>query len=62
MKISSASPEAVYGLGQLLATTGRADEARQLVAEFERANPSRDPAPVWKLVYNAAAGGQAAHP
>jgi hypothetical protein len=62
MQISSASPEAVYGLGQLLATTGRADEARQLVAEFERAYPSRDPAPVWKLVYNAAAGGQAAHP
>jgi tetratricopeptide (TPR) repeat protein len=62
VQISPASPEAVYGLGQLLATTGRADEARQLVADFERAHPSKDPAPVWKLIYSAAAGGQAPHP
>jgi predicted Zn-dependent protease len=62
MQISPASPEAVYGLGQLLATTGRADEARQLVADFERAHPSKDPAPVWKLTYSAAAAGQAPHP
>jgi hypothetical protein len=62
MQISPASPEAVYGLGQLLATTGRADEARQLVADFEHAYPSKDPAPVWKLLYSAGAGGQAPHP
>ena len=62
VQISPASPEAVYGLGQLLATTGRADEARQLVADFERAHPSKDPAPVWKLIYSAAAAGQAPHP
>ena len=62
MQISPASPEAVYGLGQLLATTGRADEARQLVADFERAHPSKDPAPIWKLTYSAAAAGQAPHP
>ena len=62
MQISPASPEAVYGLGQLLATTGRADEARQLVANFERARPSKDPAPVWALIYSAAAAGQAPHP
>ena len=62
MQISSVSPEAVYGLGQLLATTGRAEEARQLVSDFERAHPSTDPAPVWKLIYSAAAGGQAQHP
>ena len=62
MQISPASPEAVYGLGQLLATTGRADEARQLVADFERAHPSKDPASVWKLIFGAAAAGQAPHP
>ena len=61
MEISPASPEAVYGLGQLLVNTGRADEARQLVADFERAYPSKDPAPVWKLIYGATAGGPAAH-
>ena len=43
VEISPASPEAVYGLGQLLATTGRADEARQLVADFESAHPSGIP-------------------
>jgi len=42
-QISPASPEAVYGLGQLLANTGRADEARQLVADFERAHGSLPP-------------------
>lgn len=62
MQISPASPEAVYGLGQLLATTGRADEARQLVADFQRAHSSKDPAPVWKLTDSAAAAGQAPHP
>lgn len=62
MQISPASPEAVYGLGQLLATTGRADEARQLVADFGRAHPSKDPASVWKLTFGAAAGGQVPHP
>jgi hypothetical protein len=62
VQISPASPEAVYGLGQLLATTGRADEARQLVADSERAHPSKDPASVWKLTFGAAAGGQAPHP
>jgi thioredoxin-like negative regulator of GroEL len=62
MQISPASPEAVYGLGQLLATTGRADAARQLVADFERAHPSKDPAPVWKLLFSAAASGQTPHP
>ena len=62
MQISPASPEAVYGLGQVLATTGRADEARQLVADFEQAHPSKDPAPVWKLTYSAAAAAQAPHP
>jgi hypothetical protein len=62
MQISPASPEAVYGLGQLLATTGRADEARQLVADFERAHPSKDPASVWKLIFGAAAGGPNPHP
>jgi tetratricopeptide (TPR) repeat protein len=62
VQISPASPEAVYGLGQLLATTGRAEEARQFVADFERAHPSKDPAPVWKLIYSAAAAGQAPHP
>jgi hypothetical protein len=62
MQISPASPEAVYGLGQLLANTDRADEARQLVADFERAHPSKGPAPVWALIYSAAAGGQAPHP
>jgi hypothetical protein len=62
MQISPASPQAVYGLGQLLATTDRADEARQLVADFERAHPSKDPASVWKLIFGAAAGGPAPHP
>ena len=62
MQISPANPEAVYGLGQLLATTGRSDEARQLVADFESTHPSKDPSPVWKLIYSAAAGGQAPHP
>jgi hypothetical protein len=62
VQISPASPEAVYGLGQLLATTGRADEARQLVADFERAHPSKDPASVWKLIFGAAAGGPNPHP
>jgi tetratricopeptide (TPR) repeat protein len=62
VQISPASPEAVYGLGQLLASTGRADEARQLVADFERAHPSKGPAPVWALIYSAAAGGPAPHP
>ncbi len=61
MEISPASPEAVYGLGQLLSATGRADEARQLVASFEQAYPSKNPAPVWKLLYSAAAAGQAPH-
>ncbi len=51
LQISPASPEAVYGLGQLLATTGRADEARQLVANFERSRPPNQPAPVWKFIY-----------
>jgi hypothetical protein len=62
VQISPASPEAVYGLGQLLATTGRADEASQLVAGFEQAHPSKGRAPVWALIYSAAAGGQAPHP
>jgi thioredoxin-like negative regulator of GroEL len=62
MQISPASPEAVYGLGQLLANTGRADEARQLVADFERAHPSKDPAAGWKVTYSAASAGQAPHP
>jgi hypothetical protein len=62
VQISPASPEAAYGLAQLLATTGRADEARQLIADFERANPGQDPVPVWKFIYNAGAGGQATHP
>jgi hypothetical protein len=62
MQISPANPEVIYGLGQLLANTGRADEARQLVAEFERAHPTKEGAPVWKLSYGTAAGGQAAHP
>ncbi len=51
LQISSASPEAVYGLSQLLTTTGRADEARQLVDDFERAHPSKEP-PVWKFIYS----------
>ncbi len=62
MQISPASPEAVYGLGRLLTSTGRADEARQLVANFEKDYPRADPAPVWKLIYSAAASGQAPHP
>jgi hypothetical protein len=62
LQISPASPEAVYGLGRLLVTTGRRDEARQLVADFERARPSRDEARVWRSLYSAVAGGQAAHP
>lgn len=62
VQISPASPEAVYGLGQLLADTGRADEARQVVANFESAYPRKDSAPVWKVIYSAAASGQAPHP
>jgi hypothetical protein len=62
VQISPVSPEAVYGLGQLLATTGRADEARQLVGDFERAHPSKDPAPVWKFFYGGGDTEQAQHP
>jgi hypothetical protein len=62
LQISPASPEAAYGLAQLLATTGRADEARQLVADYEHAYPSKDPAPVWRFIYSAGAGGQAPPP
>jgi hypothetical protein len=61
-QISSASPEAVYGLGQLLATTGRADEARQLVADFESTHPPSGPASFWKLTYGVGTGEPATHP
>ncbi|MBI5384685.1 MAG: tetratricopeptide repeat protein [Verrucomicrobia bacterium] len=60
VQISPASPEAAYGLARLLATTGRAEEARQLVADFERAHPSKDPAPVWKFIYSGGRGEEAA--
>ena len=35
MEISPSSPEVVYGLAQLLANTGRADEARKLVKTLD---------------------------
>lgn len=62
MQISSDAPEAVYGLAKLLASTGRAEEARQLVADFERVHPSKEPAPVWKLFYSGAGGADARGP
>ena len=62
IQIARANPEAGYGLAQNLATTGRADEARELVADFEHAHPSKDPAPGWKFIYSAGGGGQAPHP
>ncbi len=37
-------------------------EARQLIAGFERAHPSNDAAPVWKLIYSTAAAEQAPPP
>ncbi len=61
LQISPASPEAVYGLGQLLASTGRSVEAQQLVNDFERAHPSKEP-PVWKFIYYGGAAGQPGHP
>jgi hypothetical protein len=60
LQISPASPQAAYGLAQLLTTTGRPDEARQLVADFERAYPSKGEAAVWKFLYSSAAAGIAA--
>jgi hypothetical protein len=50
-------PEAVYGLGQLLANTGRSDESRQLIANFQRDYPqvNKGPAPpVWTATGTAA--------
>ncbi|HEY5910850.1 MAG TPA: tetratricopeptide repeat protein [Verrucomicrobiae bacterium] len=62
VQISPASPEAVYGLGQLLATTGRADEARQLIADFEHANPGKDPPPAWKFIFSGGIDARTSHP
>jgi hypothetical protein len=57
LQICPFNPEAVYGLGQLLASTGRADEARQLIANFQRDYPNlnKGPAPpVWTATAAAA--------
>ncbi len=58
LQISPASPEATYGLAQLLTTTGHSGEARQLVADFERAHPPKAEAAVWKFLYSTAAAGK----
>jgi len=62
LQISPASPEAAYGLGRLLANTGRTDEAGRLVADFEREHPPSAPAAVWKLIYYGGADGEAPRP
>lgn len=58
VRISPASPEATYGLGRLLAASGRADEARQLLAQFERGQAAKGPPPDWKFISGGADGGQ----
>ena len=55
LQIYPSNPEAVYGLGQLLVNTGRADEGRQLISNFERDHPNKGPAPpVWTATGSAA--------
>jgi hypothetical protein len=59
LQIFPSNPEAVYGLGQLLINTGRSDEGRQLISNFERDHPNKGPAPP---VWTATAGAAPAHP
>ncbi len=55
MQISPDAPEAFYGLAQVLTTTGRADEAQRIVADFERTHSPRIPPAVWNFIYSKTA-------
>ncbi len=52
MQLSPDSPEAVYGLGRVLTASGRADEARQLISNYERGHPAKEPPLVWGFLYS----------
>lgn len=53
MALEPSSPEAVYALGNLLAKTGRADEAQQLVQTFQRNHPDQGTVSVPTLIVPA---------
>jgi len=51
MQLEPGNPEAVFALSQLLAKNGRADEARQLIDQFQRSHPDLRPTSVpWVFI------------
>jgi hypothetical protein len=53
VQLEPSSPEAAYGLANLLAANGRTQEAQQIVTEFQRRYPepkSEDPSAFWALL------------
>jgi tetratricopeptide (TPR) repeat protein len=51
MQLEPSNPEAVNALSELLAKSGRVDEARQLVDQFQRSYPDQPLAPVpWVFI------------
>src|SRR5262249_10336187 len=46
MQLEPTNPEAVFALSELLAKSGRVDEARQMVEQFQSAHPDLHPNPV----------------
>jgi hypothetical protein len=43
-QVEPSSPEAAYGLANLLARDGRNDEAQHVISDFQRRNPQQNPA------------------
>jgi hypothetical protein len=58
VQICPYSPEAVYGLANLLSATGRTDQATQLITQFQHDYPQKDPGPVPTAVFSATADTQ----
>jgi hypothetical protein len=59
VQLEPSSPEAAYGLANILASTGRADEARQIVDSFQQRNPTTNGyGQPWLWSAKGAASGQ----